>query len=363
MKENVRYFPALTGVRAIAAIMVYILHFNPFRSHIFNPAIFNFTREFHVGVTIFFVLSGFLITYRYSDLENFSFKKYMVNRFARIYPMYFILTTLTFLFLFIQNNFSFKLYLLNITFLRGFFDPIKFSGIGQGWSLTVEETFYILAPLFFIILKKNIRYILIINFVLIMMGISLVSIFSHFHFYGFFSSYKFMFDHTFFGRCTEFIIGMLLAVFIKKYNYQIKYKYFTVLGSIIIGFCIWGLSHIRATGNSEISTSINRVINTLILPLFGIAILFYGLLTEKTLISNFLGSKFMVLLGKSSYIFYLIHKGVIRNMIPSFHNNVADILFRFFILQTIALILFRLVEDPINKYIRKKFSAHTVLKK
>ena len=59
-KEN---FPALTGIRAVAAFMVYIHHRNPFDEVFFGKKIHDFFGEFHVGVTIFFVLSGFLITY------------------------------------------------------------------------------------------------------------------------------------------------------------------------------------------------------------------------------------------------------------------------------------------------------------
>ena len=44
---------------------------------------------------------------------------------------------------------------LNIFFIRGFFDDLKFTGVGQGWSLTVEECFYLLAPVLFIGIKRN----------------------------------------------------------------------------------------------------------------------------------------------------------------------------------------------------------------
>jgi peptidoglycan/LPS O-acetylase OafA/YrhL len=156
MKEN--YFKALTGVRVIAAYMVFIHHKNPFDENFFGTSIFDFFREFHIGVTIFFVLSGFLIAYRYFEEENINFKYYLVKRFARIYPVYFVLTTVTFLGYAIyyskldMNNLG--LYFFNITFLRGFFDDLKFTGIAQGWSLTVEECFYFLAPLFLFLLKK-----------------------------------------------------------------------------------------------------------------------------------------------------------------------------------------------------------------
>ena len=90
--NNKIFFPALTGYRAIAAWMVFVYHFFPFK----NPNIPDFVKDIagqlHMGVDMFFVLSGFLITYRYFDENPINFKKYMVNRIARIYPMYFLFT-------------------------------------------------------------------------------------------------------------------------------------------------------------------------------------------------------------------------------------------------------------------------------
>ena len=85
--NNKIFFPALTGYRAIAAWMVFVYHFFPFK----NPNIPDFVKDIagqlHMGVDMFFVLSGFLITYRYFDENPINFKKYMVNRIARIYPI------------------------------------------------------------------------------------------------------------------------------------------------------------------------------------------------------------------------------------------------------------------------------------
>ena len=145
-KTGLNYFNALTGLRAIAAYMVYAHHFNPIPK---NYVLWNIVNEMHIGVTIFFVLSGFLIAYRYFDSSNFNFRNYIINRFARIYPMYFILTTLTFLPLLYHDINNLHIYIYNISMLRGFFENFLFSGVAQGWSLTVELTFYLLAPIFY----------------------------------------------------------------------------------------------------------------------------------------------------------------------------------------------------------------------
>ena len=125
-KEKCGYFPQLTGVRAVAAYLVYVYHTNPF-SYEFSPFLNHLVNEFHIGVSIFFVLSGFLITFRYFNLSIDTkgwFLKYATNRMARVYPMYFIITTVSFLFLVTQakdGGDSLFVYFMNITFFAWFF--------------------------------------------------------------------------------------------------------------------------------------------------------------------------------------------------------------------------------------------------
>ena len=180
------YYPGLTSLRAIAALMVYLHHFNPLPPSLslFGFSLWGIVQEFHVGVTIFFVLSGFLITDRYLDAQ-INFKTYFWFRFCRIYPIYFIISLLTLIISLISygiDSFNFKELILNITLTKGFFDQYKFSMVAQGWSLTVEETFYLLAPLIFILVRKKSSLILIpftLLFLSIGFLISLISSGSH----------------------------------------------------------------------------------------------------------------------------------------------------------------------------------------
>ncbi len=301
------YFPALTGVRAIAAFMVFFHHFNPFNANGSLAVLHHFTNEFHIGVTIFFVLSGFLIAYRYFDSIKINFRKYMVNRIARIYPMYFILTTLTFVvfLVFPQQNLShpFVLYLTNITFLKGFFQQFVFSGIAQGWSLTVEELFYFTAPVFFILIRRKKINLVSVPVIIISIGLLLVFVFSRYNFYGFFANYKFMFNYTFFGRCSEFFIGIALALFYKKHGEIIKTNWATYAGIAFIILSLLALSFLKGDFKYGVMHPMGIAINNLFLPMFGIALLFWGLMTEKTILQKILSTDMFDLLGKSSYVF------------------------------------------------------------
>lgn len=386
MKAN-SYIPALTGVRAIAAFLVFFHHFN--QADFIYP-IRRTLNEFHMGVTMFFVLSGFLICMRYYDTCEISsdwFRKYIKNRIARIYPMYALLTLFTFLIAFtfgaepsVMAGFGspILLVLLNIFFVRGFFDDLKFTGVGQGWSLTVEESFYFLAPLFFVKMKKNMRNIILLPLLLLGAGTLLVLIFSNFNFYGFFGNFTFMFLYTFLGRCVEFFIGMGLALIILKADEaDRKTPLFTILGILGIAGSIGILACLPLDGREYgLYHPFGIFTNNVVLPI-GIALFYFGVIKEASFVRRFLSTDTMQLLGKSSYIFYLLHIGVIANFTKEwtwvgidkmfnwmyengmdwFPEHVNDTLLYigivFIVLNLISIVLYKSIEEPVNLAIRK----------
>ena len=64
---NKKIFSALTSYRAIAAWIIFVYHFMPFNNPKYPTSIKQFVWGFHIGVDMFFVLSGFLITYFIND--------------------------------------------------------------------------------------------------------------------------------------------------------------------------------------------------------------------------------------------------------------------------------------------------------
>lgn len=358
MTANKEYFTSLTGIRAIAAYMVYLNHFFLFHP-VYSKTAFAVFNELHIGVAIFFVLSGFLISYRYFDYKHINFKVFIKKRFSRIYPMYFILTTITFIsFAIYKNQYTItylKIYILNITFFRGFFQDYIYSGIGQGWSLTVEEMFYFLVPIFFILIKKKKIFLFIIPLVFLGLGMVLVHFFDEINnfgikTFGLMNSGLFMLNFTFFGRITEFFIGIGLALFVKKYLNNFKTKYFTAIGVGVIVLCVYLLMTLKVGKGDGKDCYPGVLINNLILPLFGVAPLFWGLISEKTIFSRILSSRLFVLLGKSSYAFYLIHFGVFVTLLNKIS---ANFLFEFVVLNLVSVFLYLYIETPLNRRFRK----------
>jgi len=354
-KENEKYIPALTGVRAVAAILVF-LHHNPLNENTFGTFLHKLSSELHFGVTLFFVLSGFLITHRYFD-KKLEFKTYFINRFARIYPMFFILTLFTFAFYaFTKGKYGLpemKEFFANISFMKGFFDEIKFTGIVQSWTLTVEEFFYISAPLFFLLIKKWRHSIFTIPIMLILLGLLLVKAFEDISFLGLMGSNSFMLLYTFFGRSIEFFVGIGLALLLRNEKFKPNFRV-TYIGLGFIILCAVSFALLKDDNNEYgLKTHTGILINNILLPMGGISLFYYGLIKENTFLKRVLSTKLMVLLGQSSYVFYLIHMGVINQILSGF---IPSIFIIFIILMIISITLFKLLEDPLNKFIRAYFT-------
>ena len=371
--KSVGYFPVLTGLRAIAAYLVYLHHFNPFQEFeieykTFGYFLYSICNELYIGVTIFFCLSGFLIAHRYLNKVEFNIRwafNYLRNRFARIYPMYFLLTVITFLF-YLQDAHSdylggsnfFKskgeallIFILNISFLRGFSDTIKFTGVAQGWSLTVEETFYFCAPFILLVLSYRKKWALVFLFIFPTLGVLFVLLFKQMPTLGVMDNYKFMWSYTFFGRCFEFLSGIFLAVLFRTSLDANRQRVFTWVGIIFICICIITLASLKGSLPNGMYTYKGILVNNLFLAL-AVIVFFYGLLTEDTWLKRILSSKILQLLGKSSYVFYLIHMGFIEVWAEK------DLLLfpvgKFLLLNLIAIFLYKFVEEPTNKFLRKR---------
>jgi peptidoglycan/LPS O-acetylase OafA/YrhL len=89
---------ALTGLRFCAALYVVSLHYAPETLRAVSPAVRNFISAGYTAVSLFFLLSGFVLAYNYLDPErgiNVNPRKFWVARFARIYPAYLLGLVLT----------------------------------------------------------------------------------------------------------------------------------------------------------------------------------------------------------------------------------------------------------------------------
>jgi peptidoglycan/LPS O-acetylase OafA/YrhL len=167
-------FPALDGIRALAVTMVFFDHYGGGSHGGFLLQLLNRIRwNGWVGVDLFFVLSGFLITGILFDTRNDShfFKRFFARRSLRIFPVFYLMCAilllltpvlhyqwhwlqLTFLVYFgnFFANYDFKLYEVPSSTY-----PAAKALIGHLWSLCVEEQFYLLWPLVVWTVRDRVR--------------------------------------------------------------------------------------------------------------------------------------------------------------------------------------------------------------
>jgi exopolysaccharide production protein ExoZ len=154
------------GIRAYAVCLVFLVHF---LSHYFNgrtgprqidfdaydvtkPAglvesIAHYFWASHYGVDLFFLLSGFLI-FRIISSSDFSYWRFLRDRFARLYPAFFVAVVVYLLYMakFWDKTFDWRTIASNLLLLNGVWELRIEPIIVPTWSLTFEWLFYILFP-------------------------------------------------------------------------------------------------------------------------------------------------------------------------------------------------------------------------
>jgi peptidoglycan/LPS O-acetylase OafA/YrhL len=177
------YFPNLNGLRFIAAFMVIISHIEQFQSVLKLDSYWGVEGVHNLGklgVYLFFVLSGFLITYLLLHEENISgtisVKNFYIRRILRIWPLYMLIVVLGFFVLphlslwfvpdwspTLQHDFwkkftLFFLFFSNLAFAIYPAEPV--SSISQSWSVSTEEQFYLIWPVLMKFFKNKLRLLI-----------------------------------------------------------------------------------------------------------------------------------------------------------------------------------------------------------
>jgi len=243
-KMKLTYRPEIDGLRAIAvgAVILYHSQINIFGHQPFKGGF--------IGVDIFFVISGYLITSiilkELVTTGSFSFKHFYERRIRRILPvlLFVMLVSLPFAWMYLLPS-SLIDFSKSILYSLGFSSNFYFhsSGLEYGaesgllkpflntWSLSVEEQFYVLFPMFLLIsfryFRKHLIHILIFGFI-ISLGLADWSSKNY-------SSVSFYFLHT---RMWELLAGSILAYLEVKQGYRSKNKTLNLILPIIGLFLI-----------------------------------------------------------------------------------------------------------------------------
>lgn len=298
--SNMRYRADIDGLRSVAVLPVILFH----------AGLSVFSGGF-VGVDVFFVISGFLITsILYKDIQSnkFSLVNFWERRVRRIVPALFVVVVSCLVagwFLLLpkdyerlaQQAFAQTIFSSNILFFlqSGYFDTAnETKPLLHTWSLAVEEQFYFFFPLtLFLIWKYAFSYLkhILTGIFLLSLVLSIYGVENH-------PAGAFYLLPT---RAWELLIGALI-VFLrpcpKLRGASLELLSFSGLSSILIAAFFYD----KQTAFPGLAA---------LLPCLGAAILIWSGQESRTFTSRLLALKPLVFIGKISYSWYLWHWPVI----------------------------------------------------
>ena len=290
----------LNHIQVLRAISVLFVFFYHLKSNIFQNG--------YLGVDIFFVISGMVITLKlhenYEKTNKVNIKEFFIKRIKRIYPVLTVFLFTTFFVILILSpidslifkfrTFIFALFgLANFSYLvakKDYFDTVFEDPLHHTWSLGVEEQFYLIYPFFlatcYLLFKKKISKIIFTLVCLVVIGAYIAQ-----HY----SDNKMLIFYLPFFRFWQFLFGSLIFFLLLKYK---KENSLISLLSFFLIFIVIFSQHFFSE------------FNKLFLVTFfsGIFLLFYN---EKNYLSFLFNNKQFIYVGNISYSFYLWHLPVI----------------------------------------------------
>jgi peptidoglycan/LPS O-acetylase OafA/YrhL len=345
------YRPDVDSLRALAILLVLIFHAFP-----------EYLPGGFVGVDVFFVISGYLIsTIIFNNLErdNFSYLQFYSRRIKRLFPALIITLAGCFILgwqVLFANEYrqlgkhmaASALFLSNITLWQevGYFDHAAYTKpLLHLWSLAIEEQFYIFWPIFMVFIWKQ-KY----NFFIVVLLIFSVS----FSFNMFFVHTNSMAGFYFpLSRFWELMLGGLLA-YIKLY----KIRYFSRFGNLqtATGLILIAISALLL--NKERSFPGLWAL----LPTCG-TFLIIAADPSTWLNQKVLTNKILVGLGVISFPLYLIHwpllsfAQIVEFSVPNWQTRLTICIVSIFL----AWLVYAFVERPIRQGLHEKAKTFFLL--
>jgi peptidoglycan/LPS O-acetylase OafA/YrhL len=152
-----RSFPALNAVRAAGALMVVLTHAAFNTGRINDGWVGAMLARFDFGVTLFFVLSGFLLSRPWFLAAALgrpgpSGRHYLWKRALRILPLYWVVVVVAFLVDPLNDDATWEDWVSQLTLTQLYRHDLLASSLTQMWSLCTEVAFYLVLPLLCVLL-------------------------------------------------------------------------------------------------------------------------------------------------------------------------------------------------------------------
>ena len=316
---------ALTGIRFVAALGVFVQHM------LGRLGMTTFSWPFgDGGVTFFFVLSGFILTYVYADrLTSYrDLPRFYFTRWARIWPLHMV-TLILWVFFFFKLTYilktadPFRKIVVNALLLQSWVPSYRwcFAYNGVSWSISTEAFFYFMFPL--LVLKSGRfwgKYLVLT----IAIGVYILTVNTYadaINQTGWASVDPLL--HCFpFVRLFEFMTGMAVGyLFLAKPNLARSNRNFWKDSLIEFGTIGLLLAYYRWQFHYPRTVELSQVFNVVLVksgPVFFYAILIFLFSHTRGIVGRFMGSRVMVYLGEISFAFYMIHFLII-NVMSGYH--------------------------------------------
>lgn len=341
--------PSLDGFRAISIILV-LFHHSGFSAG-FSPVIFDISKQAEVGVSIFFVISGFLITNlllnEEANLGKINVSSFYTRRIFRIVPVYLLYV----FFIFIWRNIE-PVTITKSNFIHALtftvnFDQQKAWLLNHFWSLSVEEQFYLFWPAILILSRKNLKPVL---FLLIAYScIARVVAYK-------FPTWEMITLSSFFKSSAGIFVGALGGIVLFENPQIIRHK---VLGSSIAQLTALTvfIAFLYFTEHGQLAI-ISLPFGQFIISLSILFLIFSNILPSNKLVFKILNNKAVVHIGILSYSIYiwqqLFFVGPFTGLWRTFPYNIL-------IIYGVGLMSYNLWEKPFlkikNSFYNKKVQS------
>lgn len=360
---------SLTGLRFVAALYVFLFHIHirwPISSHSFAK---NVLDQGAIGMSLFFMLSGFVLAYRYADRRT-TLRDYFINRFSRIYPVYAVAALVTLPWIGIDlvsssladtSKWIGQVSLLvfsNIFLIQAWFTQyFGYWNNGGSWSISVEAFCYALLPFLVPGLlqasKKRLFVIAAICWLLaVLPGLS-AALFNGPTNSVYYSMPIFRLPEFLIGTCTYLVIRL-------GFTYRLGAPLQVAVVAIFLLYL--------GIAGPEMPLYVGH--NWIALPV--IVFMIFSLSNDKGVVASILASRFFVWLGKISYCFYSFQALIIFllisyhdkliQVVPALSNNKLLAMASLAVLVVISASGYSLIEEPARRWIKRNHKKREICK-
>ena len=360
MSKKTKYLPSIDSLRAIAVIAVIIYHIDA-----------NYLPGGFLGVDLFFVLSGYLISSliikEYKSTGTVNLYNFYVRRARRLLPAVYFMITVVLIIITLFNGVLLKKSYLDALFgyiyssnwwyifhKLDYFDSFgSQSPFKHLWSLAIEEQFYMFFPLIFLIFNRksksnNGNSKLNKNFIYVVLSLILVSLIAHILLFDINNINRIYFGTD--TRAFSLLVGVVGAILYPMDRLSERTtKKDNMIYSIVSLVSILALIGIMIN-TSEYNTWLYRG-GFLLVAIIGLIIIISSG-RQYTFMSKLLSFKPFVFIGKISYSLYLWHFPilVVTTPVSEIGNpNLFYVTLRIILIFLVATGSYMFVETPIRK--------------